>query len=611
MKRVSRLLLKTSLIVVFNIILFFILFFVMDNMPDMIIRVSLSYDIKDWWYEQNLNHMVYFLIVTAVYSGILYFINSVIELFVSNKITLFVGSVVDLVLLMGINHIFWIFVWSKCLTGETTSLEMAISISYENQMSATILYDVYIVLLVLIRFLTKYSHWLIDNKRIKVVSRQVFSNSNIFNALLYLGVPYMVVISGTYFIVGFLRFQFKNLILIPSVILIIFLLLIDVVRIYQLNFYYKDIEANTEKRHHLVIFQESGGVKDSYIMKLIFGNGLKLNIKNKGIYLYPLELGCPSDVFIKLDIYDEWMFLMQEKEKKEIIQTMTAKRGAFNIAYNLELDNYNKNLYDACYDSIDKLKIDLLKYDEYMIFKNQVLDEMEMVDLGILNKVSCISEEIEFFKQYLIRQTTNQFIMFDLSIKWMEIINYFFSITMLDVLRVNAREYIMESDRIDYADFKKWRDVFDYEISKYKSFKFVNEYEINIEIFKIFNSMWELVTSRSYDFHSYTVQELLEACNYLRDYTRGHGVFTFEISQYINLNLLKILVALLNSLIYFLRTTDMKDNLESLGWVIYLGDIPYFLYSVGRRDSNVTYKSFRKGNSLSLPIDIYGESDEK
>ena len=202
MKRVSRLLLKTSLIVVFNIILFFILFFVMDNMPDMIIRVSLSYDIKDWWYEQNLNHMVYFLIVTAVYSGILYFINSVIELFVSNKITLFVSSVVDFVLLMEINHIFWIFVWSKCLTGETTSLEMTISISYENQMSATILYDVYIVLLVLIRFLTKYSHWLIDNKRIKVVSRQVFSNSNIFNSLLYLGVPYMVVISGTYFIVA-------------------------------------------------------------------------------------------------------------------------------------------------------------------------------------------------------------------------------------------------------------------------------------------------------------------------------------------------------------------------------------------------------------------------
>ena len=72
------------------------------------------------------------------------------------------------------------------------------------------------------------------------------------------------------------------------------------------------------------------------------------------------------------------------------------------------------------------------------------------------------------------------------------------------------------------------------------------------------------------------MQELLEACNYLRDYTRGHGVFTFEISQYINLNLLKILVALLNSLIYFLRITDMKDNLESLGWVIYLGDIPNF-----------------------------------
>ena len=35
-------------------------------------------------------------------------------------------------------------------------------------------------------------------------------------------------------------------------------------------------------------------------------------------------------------------------QKNRYIRLTNVKRGAFNIAYNLELDNYNKNLYDAC-----------------------------------------------------------------------------------------------------------------------------------------------------------------------------------------------------------------------------------------------------------------------
>lgn len=97
---------------------------------------------------------------------------------------------------------------------------------------------------------------------------------------------------------------------------------------------------------------------------------------------------------------------------------------------------------------------------------------------------------------------------------------------------------------------------------------------------------------------------MLDATNKLRDYTRGHGVFTFEISQEINIGLIKILAFLLSRLMDYLYTTDNMDNLEKLGWVIYIGDIPYYLYSFDERFNELKYESFQKGNSIALPMDI-------
>jgi hypothetical protein len=160
---------------------------------------------------------------------------------------------------------------------------------------------------------------------------------------------------------------------------------------------------------------------------------------------------------------------------------------------------------------------------------------------------------------------------------------------------------------IDHADFKKWRDIFDNIVESEGFNDQVNEYSIDKEAFDTFNDLWKTLVSRSYVFKAHSVQDLLEACNYLRDYTRGHGVFTFEISQEINIRLLNLFVALTKSLIEFQRRVDMKDNLETLEWVLYSGNIPYFLYSIDRSNGESIYESFRKGNSLSMPLEIHGE----
>lgn len=48
----------------------------------------------------------------------------------------------------------------------------------------------------------------------------------------------------------------------------------------------------------------------------------------------------------------------------------------------------------------------------------------------------------------------------------------------------------------------------------------------------------------------------------------------------------------------------MMANLEKLGWVIYMGDIPYYLYSFDERFKELKYESFQKGSSIALPMDI-------
>ncbi|MGN0292417.1 MAG: hypothetical protein ACI4D3_00265 [Lachnospiraceae bacterium] len=83
-------------------------------------------------------------------------------------------------------------------------------------------------------------------------------------------------------------------------------------------------------------------------------------------------------------------------------------------------------------------------------------------------------------------------------------------------------------------------------------------------------------------------------------------MFTFEISQEINLKLIKILVFLIGCLIECQMLTDDLDNLEEFGWVIYSGDVPYYLYSIDDRYEEFRYESFQMGNSIALPLDIHG-----
>ena len=123
------------------------------------------------------------------------------------------------------------------------------------------------------------------------------------------------------------------------------------------------------------------------------------------------------------------------------------------------------------------------------------------------------------------------------------------------------------------------------------------------EVFDTFCWLWYQVTNQNYTFHDHTLDLLFDKLRALRNYTRGHGVFTFEITREINLKLAEILVFLINRLIDSGLLNHSFQNLTELGWVIYAGETPWFLYCCDPRSRECRFDSFGSGSSLILPED--------
>lgn len=589
--------------------MFIIIGFIFDHMDSLTSGYMLRLDVRDWWYEQITYHMINFYVATALLSGFLYLIYRVFDFVIRNVISMLISVFATAIMLVSLNYVYWIYVWSNCFDEEWSPLEDALTTGWGSQGGAITLCSVCIGLLVIGGLLINHIEVFFRHERKRIVCNQIFSGMGVFDSFLYWGVPYMILLTGAHFLVSFMWVRVVPIFLVISGTLIIYSVSLRIVRAIQLNSYYQEIENDEEKRQHLIIFEESDYVRRSNIASLLFDRENNKWRGKSNVCLYPVELKLPTSVFIKLDFYDDFMFIRKNIKKGKIIKAMTSKSGTFNLAYNLENNSVNREFYDECFESLNRLTDSFAIYDRFLGFKHEVMHQLEQIDLSVLDRATCISEEVEEFKYYLIDHTTDQFIVFDMIVKWLEIINYFFALTALSASNKRCEIHEFEK-KIDHADFKKWRDVFNAIVETESFNEKVNEYVFEDEVFDVFNEVWKILASRPYEFKTHYVQDLLEACNYLRDYTRGHGVFTFEISQEINLLLLRLLVAIAKSLIAFQVKISIKDNLEELGWVLYSGDTPYFLYSIDKNNGESVYESFRRGNSLSMPIEVQGDAYE-
>ena len=600
--------LKTIGIVLVNLVILFLLFLFFDNIGGLIAGSFLGeFDIKDWLYEFKRDHMLNYLIATSMLSGGLYLTYKITISFITNAIRFFVGIISGCIIIISITLFYWKYVQAYCYGFEWSTIEDAFSASFGSTISTKIFWIIISSIVFLLGISVSRAEFLIADNDKRVIWHQAFGGEDSLCEMLYLGIPYCIFIAGSYFVVGFMGVSIKPLILIFSIGVILYIFTLGWKRYSYLRRYYIKAKEDVNVEKGQVIVQETKYVQKPFITRFFYKNKILEKMDNKEIQILPYEMCHISDSFIKLDVLDEWMFIRPISQQKKIFDSISDLRGTFNILF--APDNLPNTIpeYDGAFTEIKSLTNEIIRLNGYLNYRKIITYELNKIDMTRLKGFSCISEEVSNFRK-VAERLTDEFLCFDYSIKWMEITNYFFALIGISKRNSMLSEVLLTKksrEKLAYADFYKWRHFIDDISSMDEDLRTViTDPETDITAFNEFDKIWNLVTSRHYSFESYTVQKLLDATNKLRDYTRGHGVFTFEISQEINIGLIKIIAFLLNRLMDYLCTTDNLDNLEKLGWVIYMGDIPYYLYSFDERFKELKYESFQKGSSIALPMDI-------
>lgn len=327
-------------------------------------------------------------------------------------------------------------------------------------------------------------------------------------------------------------------------------------------------------------------------------------LEEAGIRVIPVQLyeGIPQE-HIVLDIYRLSMFKLKPEQQQELWDQTFPPDAVVSAAYCADSQLLQQvRHYDKKISSFHSIPDEILSLAQYYRYRIGILGIMEQLHLQQLPQTGLIAGELHAFRKHIL-QNLDSFTAFDHAIKWLEIISYFFSL-----VSITNREIPVDPDillKLKNADFGKWQTLRkdDFRDPLVSSVTSATVPQGEREAFEAFCWLWKKVTTQIYTFQTYDLDTLFNKLRELRNYTRGHGVFSFEITPEFNLKLAVILVFLINRLIDSTLLEQSFQKLEKLGWVVFAGETPYFLYCYDSRNRECRFDSFRTGSSLTLPED--------
>ncbi len=546
----------------------------------------------------------------SIFSGVLSLTWQATYKLSKNIFYLIFGLILGNLILCVANYFYWEYLKQIIFSvSQMSSIEYSYLVNFGSLENTKTFFGVFICIIFSSGICVTHLEYFFVNKSMKIAWHQLFSMGESFSMFLCFLTPMMIIISDDKDL-NYGQISIVHILLIITGLYVLIFGSLGVTNFYKLSRYYKDTMSNPEREHNLVIVHESQYVKKPFIFYELFKNKEYMRkLDAEKVRLLPCELHAIENSSIKLDIYDDLMFLRKPSQRHKISVEMTQVEGIFNLAYCLDEDIANEisPQYDGAFSDLDKTVSEVIRVNRYTDYRKKQAHTLARLKIDQLVKTNCIVDEIVFFRQYF-ENHLNEFVVFDYAIKWLEIVNYIYTLIAISKNEVVVTDPKI-SGRINYADFQKWRELRTRVVTDEDGLSVVIKRSSNdLNAFQEFNWVWKEVITQTYFFQKYSIEELLEGANKLRDCTRGHGVFTFDISQTINLKLLSVLTFLINELIDNHMLDNDFANLESLGWLVYSGDTPYFLYSLNKSDEieEFIFNSFQGGSSLALPIDIQG-----
>lgn len=583
---------------------------VTDNMSAILIDFWET-DIKGWWYEAVVNKTLEYVAATALLSAVICLVwqsgcrygRTIKEV----TLILLGGELV----LAAANALYWNYIERNCFPMEWSSLEFAYSESFGSSQFAELFFLILLCVIFAAGIILNHLGVFFKDIVKKETADQIFKGNRIFPEILYTEIPLCIVLTGVNFVVGLLQFPVAETFTVVVVSMILGYIFISAYHFRKISQYYRTILTDTDKKRYLVIVREDIALSRSFLYERFWRKKYYIEkLKKENIYLLPWNLtDINNKMCIMLDVYNEKTLEKELKDKEKFEKSRLQERGTFNIVYceNREILQKYDHLYDRSASDMETAAKDIIELKKFLKYRERQQEIISNLQTDKLTATNCIVDEIIAFKRYF-DKNVNRFLVFDHEIKWLETINYLYTLIAISHQGTPLSRKVRK--QIEMADFKKWIDmrkdiVYDQDIDKILS----QPHDRNA-VFQSFNRIWKAVTARDFAFSEYSVGELLRASKELRNYTRGHGVFTFEISDEINLNLIEILVFLINQLIVNGQLMGDFSNLEELGWMIYSGDTPYFLYSYNKTYREYCFNSFQNNSSIMLPANIRSQKDE-
>lgn len=588
-----------------------VLFFLCDRAASMTYSIFSAFeDPENLWYEFIEYKSVNFVIATVLFSGFTRLIWQ-ISLACKKTIPVFFAVLVTCgCALLAANYIYWDYLQKVCFSLEWSRIKDAFVVAFGSCERAWCYSGIYVCTIYAVGHVLNNFACFVHDPTGRLVARLVVPGNELFSDFLCYLLPVWLILTGSYSVVGQFGVPVVWIVTVGAICTILFSLVSKIADYQRIRRYFVSVTDPEGCRQDIAVVKEAKDFEKSFIYHNFLSNKevmKKLDAAN--LCILPEELvDISGKRCIVLDVYDGEIFQKKKEAHQGSFEEFLRKRGTFNIAFCPDKNKLGelKMLYDSCVSGVDEAIQQIVVFKDFLEYRETQRQIVSGIQIGRLNKSNILIDEIVNLTYYL-DKTINNFLVFDYAIKWLEIINYIFSLIAASRKPLAVSEEILPE--FEDAGIGKWMSFRqDKKLARDKAVHQILTATVakeNCAAFSVFCSVWENVTKRKYEFKRHSVEELLRAVRHLRDYTRGHGVFTFEISHTIDLGLLEILVFLINQLIETGLLDDDFSNLEELGWVVYVGDDPYFLYDYDSKYRECRFDSWRNGNSLTLPSDIY------
>lgn len=599
---------QTSKLLLTNLLLFFLFYLLFENINNWIVTVFPDYgDLEDWWYNFTQYGYASYLLGTVFLSGAIFLLWKLSLDHARSACSLICWILIGTVGIRVAYEVYWSWLEAHAFGFNTVlSIDECFCCMFGScDRAVTLLWTATCIVFAIGVLLCRFGYFFREPVK-RMAMLQAASREPVICSLICRWIPVINIGAGVYYW-GLLDLPIDSIFFAITAAVVLWRICIVSVQFIRMKNYYRTARNASDTNGIMVIFKEAKIYERASVYHDFLKNEEIMEVLSRNnIYMLPSQLVVQNvGMCIVLDVCDE--IIAEPPDKQHVlIEELLQLRGTFNVAYCASPGKMGslKKAYDYCDSDPEMLVRKTVELSGVLAYRVSQRELISQLRFDSLSSSSMMIVEIISFKAFFDRYTS-KFQVFDYCIKWLEIVNYLYGMIAVSEKEISVSADVLEA--LDLADFARWRKIQQDMLQDCHVSCVMDQPCTDHCIFETFRWVWNAVTNRDYLFEDYSIKELLAAANRLRDYTRGHGVFTFEISSDINLALIKMLVFLINQLIDRHLLDRSCSNLDGLGWVIYSGDDPYFLYSSDNDNAELRFDSFKNGNSLTMPVDIRGD----